>query len=666
MSNCVNCYGTNTTQPCESVGCLSTNYGKCITYSGSNLFCEKGSISTFTFTGTAVAPTVTTTVEVVATGGTGSDVTFNVTRTAGEITYLVTLSDGGSGYTLDDTLTIAGTLLGGSSPANNITITVTALSAIISNGDSLDTIIENFNQRLCLVASESPSGIDYTGFNYGCLRLGGNLESTGSAIVTAQGFVESTSVALCSLNTRVKALEKPAITVASCFTGTLTSGTSTLVQILNEYGSKICTHNTNLTMSSVNGNPCLNYTFTSKPTSNNVGEYVNWLSTNMCGMYNTLNADIGYLLSRDGDLGTFITGSPTAIPFPSSINTSCLTGGVPASNLTSALNLIISQLCATITNVNNLPSNNYIVAYGSCFNGTYPSNSVFGVQNLSSFGAFVSNTTLNNHLDQIANVLRSINLKFDSSQFTINSTPCGPTIGLVSGSTFTCSSLSTCTLENIGDVSYTSVGQHSVLTRINSTTWNGARIRTGVYRRVAGSTQQTEWSVPYSYNSGTGYIEGAVELPILQDSSLLPVTGATFPSGGSYSIDLGRNCTQYPSVRHIESSGLATFKSGTSGFKVTNSAGTSQTIGNGQSINCFQASIIGLAGGIASLDCLVPVQHYTSGGTLSAVYMLTLTIADLSSTSFIKLFNYTGSTIGLNNGDYFHITMGGITWAVIN
>lgn len=469
MSNCVNCYGTNTTQPCESVGCLSTNYGKCITYSGSNLFCEKGSISTFTFTGTAVAPTVTTTVEVVATGGTGSDVTFNVTRTAGEITYLVTLSDGGSGYTLDDTLTIAGTLLGGSSPANNITITVTALSAIISNGDSLDTIIENFNQRLCLVASESPSGIDYTGFNYGCLRLGGNLESTGSAIVTAQGFVESTSVALCSLNTRVKALEKPAITVASCFTGTLTSGTSTLVQILNEYGSKICTHNTNLTMSSVNGNPCLNYTFTSKPTSNNVGEYVNWLSTNMCGMYNTLNADIGYLLSRDGDLGTFITGSPTAIPFPSSINTSCLTGGVPASNLTSALNLIISQLCATITNVNNLPSNNYIVAYGSCFNGTYPSNSVFGVQNLSSFGAFVSNTTLNNHLDQIANVLRSINLKFNSTDFDIVNGTCGPTISLKSGSTFSCSSLSTCSISNLGDVNVSTPTNGQFLT-YNTTT----------------------------------------------------------------------------------------------------------------------------------------------------------------------------------------------------
>jgi hypothetical protein len=661
MANCVNCYGTNTTEPCESVGCLSTNYGKCITYSGSNLFCEKGSVNTFTFTGTAVAPTTTTTVEVVATGGTGSNVKFNVKRTAGQITYLVTLSDGGSGYTVGDILTIAGTALGGTSPANNITITVSTLAAIISNGDNLDEIIENFNQRLCLIASESPSGIDYTGFNYGCLRLGGNLESTGSAIVTAQGFVESTAAALCSLNTRLKALEKPAITVASCFTGTLTSGTSTLVQILNEYGSKICTHNTNLNMTGVTGNPCIGYSWTSKPTSNNISEYINWVSTNVCGIFTLLNGNIGAVSVKEQEIRTYITGTTTGT-IPTSINTSCLTGGSTTSSLKDAMTLIVSQLCSTISTVSGLASNSYTVSYGSCFNGTYPSNSVFNAQSL---GTFTSTTTLQNHLNQIASALGALNIKFNSSQFTINSTSCGPTISLLSGSTFTCSSLSTCTLENMGDVTYGTVGTNSVLTRVNSTTWGGTRIRTGVYRRVAGSTQQTEWSVPYTYNSSGHYIEGAIELPIYQDSALSPVTGGTFLTGGAYSIDLGRNCPQYPSVRHFESSGLATFQSGTSGFKLTNSAGTTQSIPNNQGVNCFQATSIGLAGGVGSLDCLVPVQHFTSGGTLSGVYMMTLRISDSSGISFIRLFNYTGSTISLNSGDYFQITMGGITWSVI-
>jgi hypothetical protein len=464
MANCVNCYETNTIEPCESVGCLSTNYGKCITYSGSNLFCEKGSVNTFTFTGTAVAPTTTTTVEVVATGGTGSDVTFNVTRTAGQITYLVTLSDGGSAYTLGDTLTIAGTALGGASPANNITITVTALAPIIATGDDLDSIITNFNARLCS-AGDGYNNVDLSGYNYYCLRLGGNLESVGAPITNAQGVVESMSAALCSLNTRLKSVEKPAITVASCFTGTLTSGTSTLVQILNEYGSKICTHNTNLTMTGVTGNPCISYSWTAKPTSNNISEYINWVSTNVCGIFTLLNGNIGAVSVKEQEIRNYITGTTTGT-IPTSINTSCLTGGSTTSSLKDAMTLIVSQLCATITTVSSLAPSSYTVSYGSCFNGTYPSNSIFNVQSL---GTFTSSTTLQTHLNQIASALGALNIKFNSSQFTIASTPCGPTISLLSGSTFSCSSLSTCSISNLGDVNVSTPTNGQFLT-YNTTT----------------------------------------------------------------------------------------------------------------------------------------------------------------------------------------------------
>ena len=659
MSTCNDCYGTNTTQPCESVGCLSTNYGKCITYSGLNLFCEKGAVSTFTFTGTAVSPTVTTTVEVVATGGTGSNIRFTVKRTAGEITYTVTLVDGGSGYTNGDILTIAGTALGGTSPANNITITVTTLAPVIANGTNLDEIIENINQRLCLVSSEDAFGLDYNSFNYSCLRLGGNLESTGSAITTAQGFVESTASALCSLNTRVKALEKPAITVASCFTGTLISGTSTLVQILNEYGTKICTLNTNVTMSGVTGNPCITYSWTSKPTSNNIAEYINWITTNICGMYSILNTNIGDLTIKEQQIRNYITGT-TSGTIPSAINTSCLTGGSTTSSLKDAVNLIVSQLCSTISTVSGLGSGTLTVTYGSCFTAPYAANSVFGVQGL---GSFTATTTVQTHLNQIASALSALNIKFGSG-FTVTSSSCGPLVELTGGGSFTCSSLSSCILDNIGDVSYTTVSTNSVLTRVNSTTWNGAQIRTGVYRRVAGSTQQTQWGVPYTYNSGTGYLEGAVELPILQNQALSPVTSGTFPGGTpTYAIGLGRNCTVFPTVRHLETSGLATFLGGTTGFRITSNG--SASLPNGQSLNCFQSSTIGLAAN-GSVDCLVPVQHYTSGGTLSGVYMMTLRIADSSGISFIRLANYTGSTISLNLNDYLEVTLGGITWAVIN
>ena len=507
MPTCNDCYGTNTTQPCESVGCLSTNYGKCITYSGLNLFCEKGAILTFTFTGTAVAPTTTTTVEVVATGGTGEDVKFNVTRTAGEITYLVTLVDGGSGYTDGDTLTIAGTALGGTSPTNNITVTVTALAPVIANGSNLDTIIENINQRLCLASTAGSYGLDYTAFNYSCLRLGGNLESTGTAITTAQGFVESTASALCSLNTRVKAVEKPAITVASCFTGTLTSGTSTLVQILNEYGSKICTLNTNVTMSGVTGNPCISYSWTSKPTSNNIAEYINWITTNICGMYGILNTNIGDLTTKEQQIRNYITGTTTGT-IPASINTSCLTGGSSTSSLKDAVNLIVSQLCSTISTVSGLGSGTLTVSYGSCFTSPYAGNSVFGVQGL---GSFTATTTVQNHLNQLASALSTLNLKVGTG-LTLTNSSCGPIISLAAGSTFSCSSLSTCSINNLGDIGITTPTNGQFLTYNSSTSkWQNTAVdvlingsATNVTKNVSAAGTTFDLNVAAAL-SGTNY-----------------------------------------------------------------------------------------------------------------------------------------------------------------
>jgi hypothetical protein len=68
-----------------------------------------------------------------ATGGTGTGARFRVERSA--VTglpsdeYVVTLENGGSGYTNGETLTIAGASVGGTTPANNITVTVTGVGA---------------------------------------------------------------------------------------------------------------------------------------------------------------------------------------------------------------------------------------------------------------------------------------------------------------------------------------------------------------------------------------------------------------------------------------------------------------------------------------------------------------------------------------------------------
>jgi hypothetical protein len=59
---------------------------------------------------------------VACTGGSGGSATFNVVRTGNY--YSVTINSGGTGYALGNTLTIAGTSLGGASPANDISLLV--------------------------------------------------------------------------------------------------------------------------------------------------------------------------------------------------------------------------------------------------------------------------------------------------------------------------------------------------------------------------------------------------------------------------------------------------------------------------------------------------------------------------------------------------------------
>lgn len=64
-----------------------------------------------------------------STSGSGVGAVFSVSRTP---TYAVTVSTPGSGYAVNDTILIAGTALGGATPANNATITVTAATPINS------------------------------------------------------------------------------------------------------------------------------------------------------------------------------------------------------------------------------------------------------------------------------------------------------------------------------------------------------------------------------------------------------------------------------------------------------------------------------------------------------------------------------------------------------
>ena len=65
---------------------------------------------------------------VATTGGTGSGATFDVTRNGGK--YYLTTNAAGTDYVRLNTLTIAGTSVGGATTANDITITVTAVNSV--------------------------------------------------------------------------------------------------------------------------------------------------------------------------------------------------------------------------------------------------------------------------------------------------------------------------------------------------------------------------------------------------------------------------------------------------------------------------------------------------------------------------------------------------------
>jgi hypothetical protein len=448
MGHCVDCYGTNTIVPCATAGCISTNYGKCITYSGVDLYCALGAIGTFTPAGTAVVPGTVTVYTLGGTNvsGTGTGATFEVTRTPGSDAYTVKIANRGSGYAVGNQVKILGTSLGGATPANDVTFTIVTLNPVIPSGATLDSIIATFHNGLC--ASVAGGGIDYSALNYSCLRQNGVLTGIGSVITTEAQFVNSASAALCALNTTLNAYDTTVNISAFTNVGSLPGVTSpyNLNEVLGGVATAIVNVTTGLNYASITSNPCVAYAFTTKPSTSVVADYFNWITTNMCGMYQDLAADITSVTTIANSLKTYISGGSAV---PANINTSVLSGGSSTSTASAALILLVSQVDSLNTSVSSLTTNSLSLTWASCFGGTYASNSVFKTQSWNWSNASVS---LQTQMDRIVSVLSTLNLKFDATQFTITTGACGPTIALAAGVAFSSASLNACLLDNLGDV----------------------------------------------------------------------------------------------------------------------------------------------------------------------------------------------------------------------
>ena len=88
-----------------------------------------------TFSGTAVSGAANQTYpSALATGGTGTGLTFTVTRNASGAVSAVTVSNGGADYVSGQVVSIAGNLVGGAAPTNNISVTLGATSNVTTTG----------------------------------------------------------------------------------------------------------------------------------------------------------------------------------------------------------------------------------------------------------------------------------------------------------------------------------------------------------------------------------------------------------------------------------------------------------------------------------------------------------------------------------------------------
>ena len=115
---------------------IGTSYGG---ESNNGVTMTSGGILTVTRTGTAAAGTASYNNVVYTTTSSGTGAAFNVSRSGG--VYTVTVASIGSGYSVSNTFTVLGTALGGTSPANNLTITVATVASAGGSGYPSNTTV---------------------------------------------------------------------------------------------------------------------------------------------------------------------------------------------------------------------------------------------------------------------------------------------------------------------------------------------------------------------------------------------------------------------------------------------------------------------------------------------------------------------------------------------
>lgn len=307
-------------------------------------------------------------------------------------------------------------------------------SISITSGQNLDTVINTLSTAICNV---TPADLAWGTFNYQCLRENGSLTSSGpSNITTGKEFAEAVSIALCNLGSAVDVTPNIVISgpCSTYFSG-LTPGTSTLVNILDDFIVKLCALNAQNDTSTVT-TACSAGLWTSVPAAGStLGTWVNWIKTNVCSLVTTLQGRVTSLETFETNLKTFV-GDPTLSLIDNS--TSCISGS-GSDTLLTTIGLIKTKLCSIDSIVSALPDlANITLPWTSC-PGLFPS--------------YSSTASLVTQLTRLVNEVAARTYYFNLSDFTVSSTACGTTVSLASpGGAFTCSDLGSCSIQALGDV----------------------------------------------------------------------------------------------------------------------------------------------------------------------------------------------------------------------
>jgi hypothetical protein len=202
--------------------------------SGAGLFVSSISNNIINFTQPVTTSRIGNTKTYINVSGTnntviGTNATFTVARTNG--LYVVTLSDGGTGYEINNRIKILGSAVGGASPLNDIIITVNTVSAgVIATFTVVGTSVSGDNNFTGISPDSAYASVSFNG------TPGSNTTGTGSSAlfnVVASG----TSYAVTIGNAGISYANNDTVTIVGASLGGATPANNLTILVTSVYAS---------------------------------------------------------------------------------------------------------------------------------------------------------------------------------------------------------------------------------------------------------------------------------------------------------------------------------------------------------------------------------------------------------------------------------------------